>query len=235
MTAATALESPSGRCESCAVRDVALCAALDDAELAALNALGRRRRVARGEAIVWAGDENLICANIVAGIIKLTMSTADGREQIVGLLYPGDFLGELFADEAGLTATAITPTDLCIYPRGGFRAVLARHPALQHSLLRRTSASLDQARRRMLTLARASAGQRVAGFLHDLAARAGGTHAPLRFDLPLSRGEIAELLGLTIETVSRQFTALQTRGIVRLSGRRAAILEDPEALAALAA
>lgn len=85
---------PNDICADCAVRDRALCGSLDDSELVALNAIGQRRRVDRGQTIAWAGDEAVVCGNLLSGVLKLVAATADGREQTVGLLYPADFFGQ---------------------------------------------------------------------------------------------------------------------------------------------
>lgn len=210
------------RCAQCAVRDRALCAALDDRELALLSGIGRRRTVARGTVIAWAGDEIGLCANVVSGALKVTASTADGREQGVGLLFDGDFVGQPFASASDLTTVALAETELCIFPRAAFERVLGDQRKLERALLERTMASLNQARERQLTLARKSAGERVAGFLLDLSRRGGAT-----IDVPISRGELAEYLGLTIETVSRQFSRLRAAGTIAVDkgGRQVAVLD----------
>jgi len=227
-------------CANCTVRDRSLCGTLTDDELIALNSIGQRRRVARGETVIWAGDEGMICANLIDGIMKLSASTSDGREQTVGLFYPADFVGQPFEAQASFTVTALTDAELCMFPRQGFTAVLEDHARMERLLLQRTFEALEDARQRLLTLSRRSAEERVAGFLLDMGDRAGqsGCRAvadgPLTFDLPLSRGQIAELLGLTIETVSRQFTRLKAAGIVALPSVRAVTIRDRAALAARA-
>ena len=245
------LDSPAGKpivdamevgdiCSDCAVRDRALCGSLSDAELVTLNRLGRRRPVARGETIAWAGDENIICANLLSGVLKLTAANADGREQTVGLLYPADFLGRPFADQVDFTVTALTDAELCVFPREPFERVLADHAAMERLLLQRVLAALGEARGRMLSLARSGAGEKVAGFLLDMASRAASTgcratpDGPLTFDLPLSRGEMAAVLGLTIETASRQMSRLREDRIVALPGNRAVTILDRAALEARA-
>jgi CRP/FNR family transcriptional regulator len=223
-------------CADCAVRDQALCASLSDKELVALNTLGQRRRIARGQTVMWAGDESIICANLLSGVLKLVAATADGREQIVGLLYPADFVGQPYAEQTEFTITALTDVELCVFPRLGFRRVLEDHARMEQLLLQRTLRALSDARGRMLTLARKSAEERVAGFLLDMAARAGATGCratpggPMTFDLPLTRGQIADVLGLTIETVSRQMTKLKGAGVIALPGGRAVTIADQEAL-----
>ncbi|MFZ3483236.1 Crp/Fnr family transcriptional regulator [Sphingomonas sp. 3-13AW] len=223
-------------CADCTVRDMALCGSLTDKELEALNALGRRQRLAKGETVIWAGDESVLCANLLSGVLKLSASTADGREQIVGLHYPADFIGRPYAGSADFTVTALTDSELCVFPRKQFEQVLEDHVRMERLLLQRTFAALDEARSRMLMLGRKSAEEKIAGFLLDMAARAGGTacrataEGPITFDLPLTRGQIADVLGLTIETVSRQMTKLKAAGVIALPGGRAVTIRLREAL-----
>ena len=227
---------PSSICADCAVRDRALCAGLSDEELLELNALGQRRHLSRGEALFWAGDDSAICANLLEGVLKIVASTSDGREQIVGLLYPADFAGQLFAAQVDFTIAALTDVDLCVFPRGAFEKVLQRHARMEHLLLQRTLAALGEARSRMLSLARKSAEEKVAGFLIDMTVRMADASSratpggPVTFDLPLSRGQMADILGLTIETVSRQMTKLRDAGVINLPGGRAITIADRPAL-----
>ena len=227
-------------CADCAVRDDALCGSLTNDELATLNTIGRKQHVERGETVIWAGDESIICANLLSGVLKLVASTGDGREQIVGLLYAADFVGQPYAGRADFTITALSDAELCVFPRAAFEQVLTDHVRMERLLLQRTLAALNTARARMLTLARTSAAEKVAGLLMDMTARAGATGCrgsaagPVTFDLPLSRGQIADILGLTIETVSRQMTQLKSAGIIGLPGGRAITISDPHALQARA-
>lgn len=225
-------------CSGCAVRDRALCASLDDVELDTLNALGQRRRLTRGQTLVWAGEESLVCANLLSGVLKLSAVTPNGREQVVGLLYPADFVGRPWAELADFTVTALGDVELCVFPRKPFERVLEDHVRMERLLLQRTLAALEEARGRMLALARLSAREKLAGFLLDLADRVQGCRAtasgPVTFDFPLTRGEMAEVLGLTIETVSRQFTKLKNDGVIELPSRREVEIVNRGALLALA-
>jgi CRP/FNR family transcriptional regulator len=208
-----------------------------DAEIDALSAIGRRKTFPGGQVITWSGDPNSLCANVVSGALKVTASTEDGREQIVGLLYQGDFAGQPFAEEAPLTITALTDTDLCLFPRPAFERTLGDHPRLERLLLQRTMASLDEARQRMLSLGRKNAQERIAGFLLDVIERTTpeGAAAPLCIELPIGRGEMADFLGLTIETVSRQLTRLRTDGIIAFEkGDRSCTIVNRSALYAIA-
>ncbi|MEN2787526.1 Crp/Fnr family transcriptional regulator [Sphingomonas qilianensis] len=223
-------------CRDCAVRDQALCASLSDTELAALNTIGRRQSVGRGETVIWAGDESIVCANLLSGMLKLVAATSDGREQIVGLLHPADFVGQAYAGLADFTITALTDAELCVFPRAAFQRVLEDHGRMERLLLQRTLAALSDARGRMLSLARKSAEEKIADFLLQMALRASGTgcratpDGPLTFDLPLTRGQIGDILGLTIETVSRQMTRLKGAGVIGLPGGRAVTISDRSAL-----
>jgi len=226
-------DTKASRCQNCAVRDSALCASMSDDELTSLSMIGRRRVVPAGQVISWAGDASRSCANVVSGALKVTATLADGREQIVGLLFPGDFVGQLFADETSLTVTAIVETDLCSYARTAFETLLGDHPRLERMLLKRTMASLNEARARMLALGRKNAQERVAGFILDLAGRAGtrGADGVLHVAIPVSRGEMADYLGLTIETVSRQLTRLRTGHVIAFAnGDRDCRILDADAL-----
>lgn len=224
------------RCLDCAIRESALCGAADDEQLAALSTIGRRRVLAAGQVLTWAGDANLLCANIVAGILKVTASTASGREQIVGLLFAGDFVGQPFSEDSTMTVTALVESDLCLYPRERFERALGEAPTLERALLRRTLAALNDARERMLTLGQRGAQERVAGFLLDLADRAPpGRDGAITIDVPVSRRDMADFLGLTIETVSRQLGRLKILGAVALArGGRTILVRERSILAALA-
>lgn len=211
----TAMPSQT-QCTTCPVRESALCGSMCDQELRALNAIGRRRIVRAGQVVCWVGDQASAFANVVRGTLKLSAMTADGREQIVGLLFPGDFVGQLFSDKTDLTVTAITETDLCSYSRTAFEALLDDHPRLERMLLKRTLTSLNEAQDRMLTLGRKTAQERVAGFIQSLAKRSGCEQpdGTIHVAIPVSRGEMADYLGLTIETVSRQITRLRAASII---------------------
>lgn len=225
------------RCLDCAVRRSAICGVVEGSDLAALSEIGRRRALAKGQVLTWAGDANLLCASVVAGILKVTASAANGREQIVGLLFPGDFVGQPFSDESTMTVTALSGADLCIYPRERFERVLGQARGLERELLRRTMRSLNDARERMLMLSQRSAQERVALFLSDLGERTrdGETGKSVTVDVPVSRGDMADYLGLTIETVSRQLTRLKAVDAIALTrAGRLILIKDRAVLAALA-
>lgn len=222
-------EAPA-RCAACVARNLALCAGLADRELAALHAIGRRRVLSAGQVLTWAGDPAIVCGNLVSGVLKVARQEADGRTQIVGLLFPGDFAGDPFATRSTDMIAALTEADLCVYPREALVQTLEHHPAAERLLLRRTLATLTAARRALPMLSHARAEVRVAAFLLDMARRA-EVSGDRPFVLPLSRGAIAEALGLAIETVSRHITGFRDDGLIALSGLRGIRLLDRVALA----
>lgn len=226
-------------CETCVVRNRAICASLDANELETLNTIGRRRMLAPGESLIWEGEDSVLVANVIDGVLKLSTGTEDGREQIVGVVYPSDFIGRPFGSTTGHGVTALTEAKVCVFSRRDFDAFAREHPALEHKLLQRTLGELDRTRRWMLLLGRKSAGERVASFIMEMSERlveqgCQGSHdQPLkRFTLPFSRQQVADVLGLTIETVSRQFTRLKSEGLIDLPSRREVEILDREGLIA---
>lgn len=218
------------RCMTCRAFDEGLCGALSADDLASLGRLGHGRALAAGQALFWEGESASAVANVKSGVVKLTTVSADGREQILGLAQPGDFVGRPFAEHAPYSVVALGKVELCLFGQAEFEHFLRNHDALSFSLLKRTLNDLDRARRQMLLLGRGSAEQRVANLL-----LAFGSGKGARYDLLLGRQQIADLLGLTIETVSRQFSRFKREGVIELSGRRGVILSRADQLEALAA
>ena len=223
-------------CNVCPVREIAACAALDPREREELTRLGHHRTLRRGETLSSAGGENAVSATLIKGVLKVSSFNENGVEHIVSLIHPAGFAGELFAPAAHHDIVALTDAELCVFPRERYEKALERFPALGRALLRRSSQDLLESRSLLAAVSGRTAMQRVAAFLLSLARAANphrGRPAP-SFDLVLTRGEIAALLGLTIETVSRQLTNLEKQGVIRRDGARGIRLEQPESLARLA-
>ena len=228
---------PVHSCDACAVRARAICAALDVDEVETLSAIGRRRTIEAGQSLIWEGDESMLVANVIEGVLKLSTGTQDGRELIVGVAYPSDFIGRPFGAATRHTVTALTDARVCVFSRADFDGFAKSHPALEHKLLKRTLSELDRTRRWMLLLGRKGAAEKVATFLLDMSERLANPGSetarqqPLeRFELPFSRQQVADILGLTIETVSRQLTGLKRDGLIDLPSRRAVVIRDRAAL-----
>ena len=227
------------RCRQCSVRDLAVCGAMNDDQIAALNKIAHRRVIPAGHTIMSDQEPVSFFANIISGTVKLTKTTADGRQQIVGLLFPPDFLGRAFSRHNLYFAEAATDVEICVFPNDRFEALVADYPELQHRLFAKTLDELDAAREWMLLLGRKTAEEKVASILLILAARAKrmqceGAPTDISFEVPLTRADLADHLGLTIETVSRQMTRLRAMRVITVVNSRVVTINDMPRLAALA-
>lgn len=219
-------------CETCPVRDSAACAVLSIEERAELARAGRVRELARGDLLFAAGDAETACATLVSGALKITSYDEDGNERILALIHPAGFVGELFSPFAAHAVVALTDSRLCVFARRDMEAALEKHPGLTRALLRRSQEDLFRARQLLELGSGRSAREQVGRFVLALAEAASDSpcHPQARFDLPLTRGEMASMLGLTIETVSRTLTALERDKIIRRKGTRGIELLDPARL-----
>ena len=224
-------------CDTCAVRDRAICATLSQSERAQLNDISHFKDFAPGQQILRQGEAQPFFATVGTGTLKLTKSLADGRQQIVGLQFPSDFLGRPWRSASPYDATAASPVTLCLFSRDKFEALTRTYPSLGHRLLAYTLDDLDAAQDWLLLLGRKTASEKVATLLGVMAKRlaptANQTSAASKpaFDLPLTRAEMADCLGLTLETVCRRMSSLKSAGLISLhaQGRAVAIL-DPDGL-----
>ncbi|MEM6827789.1 MAG: Crp/Fnr family transcriptional regulator [Pseudomonadota bacterium] len=222
-------------CEDCPVRETAACAVLTQEERDAMAAAGRTRVLKRGEMLFAAGDEEAACATLVSGALKVSAIDADGNEQILALVHPAGFIGELFAPFAHHDVVALTESCLCTFARGDIEAAIENYPALARALLRRSQEDLLATRALLELTGHASAETRLAALLHDfaLSSSQSSCHAATTFELPLTRGEIANMLGLTIETVSRKLGEIESSGAIQRTGKRGIDVLNPALLAAL--
>ena len=219
-------------CNACPVRHRAACSVLSEGEREALAKSGRDRKLKRGELLFAAGDENAACATLLKGALKVTSVDENGTERILALVHPAGFIGELFAPFAHHDVVALTDSELCVFPRSEMGRAVELHPQLAQALLRRSQEELLQSRELLALSGRRSASAKVAGFLLGLAEAASDSscHAAKAFELPLTRGEIAGMLGLTIETVSRARTRFERDGLIPRKGARGIELVDPARL-----
>jgi CRP/FNR family transcriptional regulator len=219
-------------CETCPVRDSAACAVLSTEEREALATAGRTRVLKRGEMLFAAGDDEAACATLVSGALKVSAVDRNGAEQILSLVHPSGFIGELFSPFAHHDVVALTESRLCTFARGDIERAIDDYPALSRALLRRSQEDLLATRNLLELTAHATAEARLAALLHDfaVAASASSCHLASEFELPLTRGEIANMLGLTIETVSRKLGELEDMGAIRRKGKRGIELIDPALL-----
>lgn len=223
-------------CDVCSVRDRAACAMLDPADRRELSKLGLHVELKRGETLFSSGEVNDRSATLINGVLKLSRFDEDGTEHIVSLIHPSGFVGELFSPIAHHEVIALTDCELCVFPRTEYENALQRFPELARALLRRSSRDLLDTRSLLASVTSRTATQRVSGLVLALARAASDSecHPAPEFDLILTRGEMASLLGLTIETVSRQVTGLEKAGLIRRKGGRGIVIENAPGLESLA-
>lgn len=222
-------------CHSCGARAFSVCSTLDDASLDRLNALADRMTLARGDILIREGDPAHHVFNITGGSVRVYRLLSDGRRQITGFLFAGDFLGLTTGDRYAFSAEAIESGSVCRFRKPDYRALILATPALEAVLLDRAHHELAAAQAQMLLLGRKTAIERVATFLRDLHGFDSMRPLPAgHVHLPMTRAEIADYLGLTIETVSRALTRLRTEGVIRLLSLTEIEIERPKRLTALA-
>jgi CRP/FNR family transcriptional regulator, anaerobic regulatory protein len=223
-------------CATCPVRDAAACAALSLEDREKLAVMGNHRDYRRGQIVIAAGDDNIASATLISGALKVSTVDAEGNEQILSVIHPAGFVGEMFAPIAHHDVTALTDSRLCLFSRTDYEAAVHEYPALAEALLRRSSAELIEARKLLDLKGRRSAEAKLAGLLLAFAKSASDSscHAASEFELPLSRNDIANLLGLTIETVSRRITRLERVGLIERKGARGLEIRNAPALEAIA-
>ena len=222
-------------CGDCPIRHRAVCARCETDELGELEHLKYYRSYQAGQPIVWSGDRMDFVASVVSGIATLTQTMEDGRRQMVGLLLPSDFVGRPGRTSAAYDVIATTDVVMCCFRKKPFEDMMQRTSSLAARLLEMTLDELDAAREWMLLLGRKTAREKIASLLAILARRDASlnlreTGGSMVIDLPLTREAMADYLGLTLETVSRQISALKKEGIISLAGKRHVTIHDFDVL-----
>lgn len=223
-------------CMSCNVREMSVCADLTPDELEHLATIVSDQKADTGHAIFSEGDDAGSLFNVTGGVVKLYKLLPDGRRQITGFLFPGDFLGLAVNDQYGYSAEAVEPVRLCRFPRQPLERIMERYPHMKARLFTMASNELAAAQDQMLLLGRKTARERIASFLLQLqgsAKRRGQPANPIR--LPMNRGDIADFLGLTTETVSRTISAMKRSGVIALREGGNVDVRDQTGLDAIAA
>ena len=243
------IRSPAARCEEavcrhCLGRHPATGGVLSEAEKNIIHRHRRRLRFGPRETICTEGrTPPFFIGNLISGVVKLDFSGVPG--EVGALLFPGDFLGP-FANTAAVTCTAAALSDceLCCFEGEGLHRVFARHPRLQENFLQHFADAVERAREDAARLRRPQAVARVAALLRLFAKHASADEDGKDDDeagrngdevqLPLRRAEIALLLGLTTETVSRCLSQMRQDGIIRPLSHRSVVIKSPPRLRALA-
>jgi CRP/FNR family transcriptional regulator len=211
------IEAPVITCVHCDLGTMAFCAGLSTQQFRRFRTILGQASIDTGMTIFREGDQAQNLYTITAGAVKLYKLLSDGRRQITSFLFPGDFFGMTINDNYAYTAETMSPVVVCRFPRRKLEALFEELPLLEKKLLGATTQGLAAAQEQMLLLGRKTARERVASFLVMLRRRlCGSGERVCLFALPMSRSDIADFLGLTIETVSRTLTALKRDGLIAL-------------------
>lgn len=204
-------------CAHCGVRGRAVCSALTGDEMAALDQVTQPMRLAAGATLARAGDTRQYVYTLTDGALRLVRTLPDGRRQITGFVLPGDYVGLTETLRHRHDIEAIGESRACRTPLADMRRLRERYPQLERKLMQRTSMELAAAQDAGLLLARLQPSERLAHFLLRLGARGALSGHPTDVVmLPMGRGDIADHLGLTMETVSRTFTKLRQQALIAL-------------------
>ncbi len=180
-----------------------------------------------GDALFDEGEPATNVYNLTSGTIKLYRLLPDGRRQVTGFLFAGDFLGLAASEDYIFSAEAVTPVSLCKFSRVDLDVLMERAPQLERRLLSLARYELAEAQDQILLLGRKTAKERIASFilmLSERAVRRGEQDNPV--SIPMSRNDIGDYLGLTTETVSRTLTRLRSsQAIIMESDRKVTLVE----------
>jgi CRP-like cAMP-binding protein len=208
-----------------------------DSVMAELDRVGTPLSVGRGQTVVVSGDAAHYVFKVSSGTLRAVRLLNDGRRHIARFLSAGDFFGLTAGEEYSLSVEAIEDAAVIRYARRGFEALLDRDPRFGRRFFSLLCQELSAAQDRILLLGRKNAAERMATFLLAMAERktAGGAHPASEIELPMSRTDVADYLGLTIETVSRLLTHLRGERIIDMPRMQRIVLVDREALEELSA
>lgn len=201
--------------------------------LALLRDVASALKFARNETIVQEGDPAHYVFRIVSGTVRLCRHTPDGRRHISDFALPGDLFGVFGGSVQAFTAEAVGEVQVVSYPRAHLDRLAEREPRFRANILVHLSAHLLDAQTHTFVLGCRSAKERLASFFIRLAERTGAIDSG-RLELAMGRQDIADHLGLTIETICRAVTSLKNDGVIAVPGLHQIVLRNIEALCELA-
>ena len=215
-------------CADCKVRLISVCSVLELTELEELEALSHHLTLDKGQTLFGQDEPAGSVFNVIAGTLRLIRLLPDGRRHVMGFALPGDFLGLALQERYSVSAEALGPVKTCRFGREDFAAVLEARPHLLRSLHERAGYELNLAQEQMLLLGRRTAEEKVAAFLLTLRDRYARTgHSSVTVELPMGRQDMADHLGLTIETVSRILNRLDRAHTILLVPGGVRLLDLP--------
>ena len=186
-------------------------------ELAELKRLATPIRFEGGQTIFSEGEPATRAFGLSHGVVRLYRVLPDGRRQVVAFASPGDFLAMPLGDRFSLSADAVGQVGICRFPREELKRFIENSPNIMRLLIEFAARELQSAQDQLTLLGSGSAEERVATFLVNWRKRTAGL-APMSqaVPLPMRRQDIADFLGLKLETVSRTFAKLEQRDVIRI-------------------
>lgn len=225
------LTAPGPPCRCCEADGHSVCASLTPEGLRGLRVIRGNARLDAHDTVFREGDPADCVYTLTSGSVKLSKLLGDGRRQIVGFVFPGDFFGFPVGGAYPYTAEAVTAIGLCRFSSARLAQLRQDNVELGALLFDRVVADLALAQEQMLLLGRMTAREKIAHFLLSLSHRATRRSDPESpVALPMSRLDLADYLGLTTETVSRTFTQLKRAGLIALPRPEVADLLDLDGL-----
>ncbi len=212
------LSSLKTACKSCNLHDLCLPLGLDMGDIDKLDEIIKRSRpLQKGEYLFNSGDSFNAIYAVRSGSIKTFSESEQGDEQITGLYLPGELMGmdAIHDGQHPCSAIALETTSLCEIPFDTLEGLSSQIPGLHHQLFRIMSKEIASDQSLLMLMAQKSAEERLAAFLVNLSSRLKQRNfSETEFNLSMSRKDIGNYLGLTIETISRTFSRFQSEGIL---------------------
>ncbi|MCT6855118.1 MULTISPECIES: Crp/Fnr family transcriptional regulator [unclassified Bombella] len=219
------MEAVKERCSNCPGRIVSICNVINDSDLPALVAESSRVIIPPGRCFIEEGTPARYFYVLTSGRVKLFNLMVDGRRQIIGFADLGNFLGLASSETYEFTAEALGEAVLCRFSHSSIDRLIERFPRLRGRLQKEASSELVKMQSRLMLLGRKTARERLATFLMEQARPCCvygkvwcNEDGPVTLSLPMSRTDIADYLGLTIETVSRTFSTFKKEGLISIKG-----------------
>ncbi|HLT13671.1 MAG TPA: fumarate/nitrate reduction transcriptional regulator Fnr [Marinobacter sp.] len=220
-------------CHQCSLSNLCLPLAIEENDLDRLEDIVQQGKIYnRGEHIFDQSTPFKSCFAVKSGSIKTSIITEGGEEQVTGFFMPGELVGldSMSGETYACTAKALERTSLCEFPVDKLEELTGKLPELQHHMYHLMSQEIQNSHQLAMLLSKNTAEERIAALLLSLSSRFRRRRmSATNFSLPMPRNDIANFLGLAVETVSRVFTRFQNQGIIRARGREVELL-DVEAL-----
>jgi CRP/FNR family transcriptional regulator, anaerobic regulatory protein len=222
-------------CQNCKARNSQLCSVFNDENIGDLFSIAHPVKVVKGSYLLHEEDSTKYVYNLSSGVSAVERLASDGRRQIMAFVYPGDFIGISSGPAYSISDRALTGVTACKWHMRDIEALYVKYPELEHRVheiaTRVLAATMDQ----IFVLGRKNAIEKIAYFLLYIDKRQVKYDGHIDdFTLPMTRSDIADYLGITVETVSRAFSLLKKKGLIELSQNWVVRLMDKETLAEVA-